>query len=146
MSTVSKATARKLRVIRDQIIATPKKFNMSSWALKGECGTTCCIAGYAAVNAGVSPKALMLRDGELYPGDVPTSIRGKVFRQGKDIVVDAGDVAVVALGLDPLHHDQLFYDERWPVEYRDAFAAAGSPEAQALIAAARIEHYIATGE
>lgn len=150
---VSRSTARKLRDIAAAITEKPTKFEMDSWVEKKEdCGTTCCIGGFACVQAGISPRALLgPDDGEEWvsPRRVPVwlakhaTLRTGYHSDRDGYAVD--ELGRLALGLSVAESSKLFYVSEWGI-FEEPFYSAASPKAKALVAAARIEHFIETGE
>ena len=136
---------RRLRAIRDNIRKYPEHFNMKSWfgrpdggdiprrpRLRGACGTTACIAGWAV--ARFTP-----------------AIFGVGHWGGHDIPETAKEL----LGISDVEGSGLFYYESWPepfrTQYHTAWRASPTPSSRrrlmarcAKIAAQRIDHFIAT--
>ena len=101
--------------IKKHILTHPKQLNMGTWMTKTNCGTTCCIAGWAC-----------LLSKELYANT-------NVWRFAEKILDIEGE------------SDRLFHTEDWPTKYRNLYYDAGSSEARAKVTADRIQHYIDTG-
>lgn len=49
---MSKYNVDLMLAVREQITSHPETHDQRDWARRGECGTVCCIAGWAAVLAG----------------------------------------------------------------------------------------------
>ena len=106
-----------LERVAQQIEAHPETFDMQDW----DCGTTACIAGWAARLSGKSMLGM-----------------------------DKGDaywVGVELIGLDADHQpkaDALFAEIYWPDPFFRDFQSAIGNEERAEVAAARIRHFIQT--
>jgi hypothetical protein len=90
--------------IREQITTHPETHSQHLWARRTECGTTYCIAGWAAVLSGYSINWLLADhvDGEEISGQVVPVEDG-----GADLIADA---AQELLGLAYEERDGLFYE------------------------------------
>jgi hypothetical protein len=130
-----------LRQVAAAILNEPKAFDMEAWfdhsSQVAPCGTTACIGGWMGV-------ILMKKK---RPGDL-------IISGGWEWDVVNQKMEHLALhktwgecGLDQDQRDRLFYDYNWPDEFMVAYneaKALGDYEAAAMVAAARIEHFIAT--
>lgn len=126
-----------LQQIKARILAEPDAFRMDTWS----CGTAHCIAGWACALVG-DPVDATAHSLPMYQ----TTASGRY----------PPEVAAEALELGPYVRDDiclsdsLFMDSEWPDEFLDAFVEVEdihTPEARrqrAEIAAARIDHFIAT--
>ena len=107
--------------VRDHILADPEHFLMRSFVEKTDCGTACCIAGWAVA----------LSD----PG-------------GTDVLLDWDntriyDSAVNLLGVS----DGLFFTAAWPSQFSSAYRRArirGDEAGMARAAVDRIDHFLLT--
>lgn len=136
-----------LRRVKRHILARPTRLCMSKWLIKkidsgredyysGDwdgakfqkyppCGTAACLAGWTTMIA--------LPEREI-------------------AAVNVEDIAARELGLDYTQKHKLFYVAPicttafgWPEPFRSDYLKAKSQTARARIAAARIDHFIATG-
>ncbi|KUJ70827.1 hypothetical protein ACZ90_00470 [Streptomyces albus subsp. albus] len=106
-----------MRAIREQITSHPETHFQATWGRYTECGTTHCIAGWAAVLTGAKPlwdrpeRAYRLLDG--------------VWAHGAHWSVPA--YARSALRLTQSESDRLFYemDETRAIAYLDELIARG---------------------
>lgn len=81
-----------------------------------ECGTAACIGGWAVLlNDGIDAKPLNLRQR-----------------------------AIKLIGLKSVTGDELFEVSFWPRQFREPYYAAKTQRTRAKVAAARIDHFIAT--
>lgn len=101
----------------------PEQIDMGAWFERSSCGTTACLAGTVALQAGWSPIFVDVI------GDVDVT-DGDVVKDGERRYVK--HVAAEILGLDPSQTDDLFIhagDVKFVIEYRNKFAAAaGVPQ------------------
>lgn len=117
-----------LEIVAQHIERNPLLLAMDQW----ECGATACIAGWAARIGGIRPVWLgetgRLQIDELNSVCILLDIR-PVRDNGQEIV------------------HPLFFVEQWPGDYGSEFNHPDSNHYErATIAAARIRHFIATGE
>lgn len=119
-----------LRAIQARILAEPDAFRMDTWS----CGTAHCIAGWALTLNGLKIAN---------PGEV--SGRQTVMGGLSPLAVAATllELTSWASGL-PSGSSELFFVEEWPRTFREAFETSTSRREKARIAAARIDHFIAT--
>ena len=132
--------AKKLDSLPDE------KFNMGNWGRRigsiddpavvcpetaNECGTSCCIGGWALVDKGycVSPG-----------GNVYSSVDEQGW--GINYLGEAEEMAAKLLDLDHDEAQRLFFEGGWPVQFQGPLAQTASPKQ----GAARIRHMIVTGE
>lgn len=111
--------------VKAAILAEPLNFDMTDWFMpdkESPCGTTACIAGHAAV---ISIGAESLKEGQRY-----------WFEELPNI----GEI----LGCDFWQKGRLCYVEQWPEDFLDRYLKADNRTERALIAADRIDHFIAT--
>lgn len=117
-----------LKKIKARILAKPNAFRMDRWS----CGTAHCIAGWACVLNGVKPT-------KLYVGAADRS----VTPDGTYVETRAADL----LGLESAdlggNAERLFYEYEWPARFRSDPTVGRKLKAKR--AAARIDHFIATG-
>lgn len=113
--------------VKDAILAETEHFDMGYWfrdhmhrdrALQTltQCGTTACIAGWA-VYIGI---------------DNVRTVRWIEYK------------AKALLDLSKCQASRLFYVANWPLQYYSAYHDATSDLQRAVVAAQRIEHFIAT--
>lgn len=133
-TTKPKLNVRLLRRVKRHILEEPKRFIMDAVIYRGkpgeyfhsdgdtqvvpDCGTACCIAGWAIKLAG---KRINSRGGNL-------------------------DKAADLLGLDQKGNSRLFLADDWPARFRQRYSNAITAQERAKIAAARIDHLITTGK
>lgn len=101
----------------------PKQFNMNTWLASWECGTTACLAGTVALQAGWTP-VWELNGG---PSDGATAVE---VTKGSDCRF-VGEVAEELLGFDEQAESDFFYAEDLDevIRLRNEYAAeAGIPE------------------
>lgn len=107
----------------------PDEFYMQAWFKRADCGTTACLAGTIAVQAGWEPTgwSLARANGEPPNGETRTS---QVVKDGRNDAVSA--VAADILGLNPvLDHrivDSLFHAANLAevIRLRNRYAADAS--------------------
>jgi hypothetical protein len=123
-----------LQLVKEQILKEPEQFDMMMWFQTApslrrpvpNCGTAACIGGWAmAISQGISPRE---------------ADNMRVFKQS-----DASRV----LGLSLAEGTRLFHVMAWPIDFKSAFIQEEDNtleglQARARIAAARIDHFIAT--
>lgn len=134
-----------LEQIKAKILAEPRQFVMRSFFKRGDglaamyrkpawadlrrftvpnCGTAACIAGWAiSLRMKMTPREV--ENTHLLPGRVT-------------------DDAARALGLSYTQGLRLFHISGWPQQFMQGFEDADTFEARAKVAAARIDHFIAT--
>lgn len=131
---VSDYTRDLLLKVRDKILEEPHLFYMPSWTNRLGCGTASCIAGWAARLTGEDPGSWhVAEDG---------------YREGARI-----------LGITRGQANDLFYRGNWPEPFYSVFPRMcetpgggtyiiqdGHISVRAEVAAARIMHFIETGE
>lgn len=136
-----------LQEVRDFILEEPQRFDMATWAgedSESPCGTTLCIAG----------AALTIKSGARLPAVLKALIKGRGVHalwdlwgtySGSNSVIE--NAASRVLDLTPSQSSALFYDFQWPQPWRKLYASAeGNAPLRAAIGAARIQHFITTGE
>jgi hypothetical protein len=109
-----------LKKIKSRILREPQKFRMDRWS----CGTAHCIGGWACVLAKDPP--------------VPSLNYGWT-RSGWMVQSRAAEV----LDIQGCSHD-LFDICYWPDPFRGAYHRARTRKQRAVVAAQRIDHFIAT--
>jgi hypothetical protein len=146
-----------LREVRKQILAAPERFYMGNWMTQWEanisgdlCGTACCIGGWAGVLSGLMKKKAT---------DVDTveslTRKGRLLASRSNAFYDCDDddTAILsehklyreALKLDEDQANRLFYEHKWPAQFKMNFKdAPWGSKARARIAAKRITHFIKT--
>lgn len=107
------AVASRLRKLRHE-----KHYNQAVYVTQNACGTTCCIAGYAVLEAGCAPADL-----------VPLERSIHADFEGESRYLDIGDAAQNLLGLDDDERAVLFSsdpsdDDGWPEPYATRFKKA----------------------
>lgn len=128
---LSKETVKKLRIVEKAILAQPQFYEQGAWVSEiSSCGTTCCIAGWVDF---------------IFNGKKVHEERAKRLKEA--FLFEAEDewtsVAREGLGLDGGW--RLFADSiEWPEPFCNGYEDAKTPKQRAKVAAARIEHFIAT--
>jgi hypothetical protein len=144
-----------LRKEADRILAEPTRFNMAEWAVRlfnavGEmCGTTLCIAGFIATDAGAELRTTQGRfvrfvSTAILRARVPDS--SDAYYKDKDIdAVYPAEVAQWILQLTDEQAKRLFYVDRWPSVYAEAYLDVERfPYLRARVAYERIHFFIDT--
>lgn len=141
-----------LRQVREQILAEPTRFGMKSWVdetddfhRKPECGTACCIGGWAGMLTGLVRK----RNSELlrFPADLTVKGQKLVNRIGavdKYGLLIPSSLFATALDISGLEATRLFYVDHWPESFRMPFYNEKDAKKRARIAAKRINRFIKT--
>ena len=133
---LSKNSIKLLRQVKLAILAAPEFYAQNKWVSNiAPCGTTCCIAGWAdfVVNG---KKAHNARAEQLLVGSWEQWTVSAAWQQ----------VAVEALGITPDQAERLTDSaSEWPAGLDDEYGSADGSKGRALVAAKRIEHFIATG-
>lgn len=115
-----------LEKVKAAILAEPQTYNQAYFIEETPCGTTCCIAGHALLQAGVCSISEMK---DLVPSFIAT-------------------LAEEELDLTTNQRFRLFASPHdWPEPYRSRMIDAwenSDKDAEAHIAAARIDKFIAT--
>jgi hypothetical protein len=131
-----------LKKVADEILARPEQFRMESWFTPKldsipECGTACCIAGWAitiATDARIEGKFAPL-----------VARRGFSFGDAGPVSSCSAHVAAQkALDLTSAQAELLFYTYEWPPRFRDAYIESRNSTTRADVAFARIMHFIKT--
>lgn len=115
--------------VRDAILAEPLKFDMRDWLAQSEnspCGTTACIAGWAA---------------SIHLGHEKLSETARLFNSNDS---DDEFFPEEYLDIGPFEQDILFYKSNWPEPFRSQYLTAKNAADRARAAADRIDHFIAT--
>lgn len=135
-----KLNVRLLRKIQRHILEEPKRFLMRAFVETGKpgtaymndewefekfpaCGTAACIGGWACILNG----KLSARNGDF---EIPAARLLGVTRSRNFMVKSQAD--------------RLFHVPYWPEQFKHEFRRAHGATAHARIAAARIDHFIAT--
>lgn len=133
---------RKMRQIGKDILAEPRRFNMSEWgrSIDGKwelrqighavtamppCGTVCCFAG-----------AWAIRYAKITPAELPDEI----YTEGGKLADGLGWAASEDLNLP---NDDLFYPFRWPAKLQRNFKAGTQKYAEHFVNVV-LESYIRT--
>lgn len=133
MSTNS-VNVKLLRRIKKHILEEPKRFDMLfirnpleglSKELIPECGTVCCIGGWAIKFS--------------YPKAIPDIETGGQFWQVNAEALGAGEANRLIRGREA---HRLLFDRHWPEEFRRQYNAAKTPVQKAAAGAAAIDSYI----
>lgn len=149
-----KANIKLLKNIKERILAKPDLFIMEDWQepTQDECGTACCIGGYALAEKGILYKPLTshqaketndLNDSYFESGDYAWTNNKKAVDYNN---FEPQDEAQRILELDDAQTAVLFMVDNWPEQFRDAWNSSDLDSLRAHIAAARIDHFIETGE
>lgn len=141
---------RRLMTIANQILRAPNAFDMQAFGKvdKPMCGTVCCVAGQALVNAGAKligddifvANASLRRRIEAIGADV----YGWPSVRGDNTIKGCEHAARNVLGLSMAEGNRLFYLHEWPYKYQGAYNHAKSPKGRARAGHNRIRHFIAT--
>ena len=163
MAAVPAVTERKLRRVIKQILARPRGFNMRYWVNRDEgeeCGTTFCVAGRVVINDRIVTVKRLLSGDSLKGSELTRQLRQELGIFRGDFAT-CGQVARAALGITSAQETRLFYATKWPEPFRSAYGVRRDEangvyvesdiekvpaSVRAYIAAARIEHFIETGE
>jgi hypothetical protein len=114
---------RLLRKVAKHILAEPECYDQNTIVLMGNpCGTVACIGGRLSILTNTP-----LTEGDNLDFDSLVPKIGVTHRQLWNLC-------------------QFTYSDGWPRSFRNAYNKAKTPETRAKIAAARIEHFIKTGE
>lgn len=106
---------------------------MGNWCCVNQshpCGTTACIAGWAAILSRTKKddvRGIKKATGEVYSDSSDSSSWGSQGRQ--------------ALELDYSQSERLFYEDRWPWQF---LSKTSDPSENVANAIARIDHFIKT--
>lgn len=145
-----------LRMIQRQIRQHPSSYRQDDW----HCGTAMCVAGHAAMLAGLVTKTRIQRIGGekvVQPVVKPmlAAVVNRLCADAKEAprceVFDTSGPAwaalgAVALGIGVRSADRLFsHPSYWPPEYAAAYNQARTRRAKAKAACARIDYFIQTG-
>lgn len=124
-----------LRQVKRAILAQPNFYAQNRWVSSvNSCGTTCCIAGWA--DFVVNGKAAHNKRAKKLI--VPTGQQWKVADEWLEIAAEA-------LGITLDESERLCEgSSEWPEDLAGAYAEAATAKERAKVAAARIEHFIAT--
>lgn len=125
-----------LKAVRDKIASEPHQFEMAHYFTRfldckdahkikiPDCGTACCIAGWAlAIHKGKKPNVL------------------------KDDGASTGREAAGVLGIDHIGSECLFHESFWPSQFKSLNGIDFSyltKKQQAKLAVKRINHFIRT--
>lgn len=124
---IPEKAAQALIKVRDAILAHPRQVDMASFVYKKYgCGTVGCIAGWCAI----------------------LHAEGPISEDRADELNDNADIITREItGITEVQCDKLFYDEEWPdVFQRQLSNLDPGTKAYAKVVAARIDHFIQTGE
>lgn len=108
-----------LLAVREQITSHPESHDQGTWGRKSECGTTHCVAGWAAVLSGMN--IWWTDDGK---GDLAAMV---LIEDETGWAASIPGYAKKALGLTSLQASYLFHEvtEAEAVEYLDILIEAG---------------------
>jgi len=119
-----------LNRIKERILGEPRQFLIEGWnqadkIWNGEtyidipnCGTACCIAGWATC---------------LSRGENPSILNS---------IPNTGMLGRIALDLSIEQAEELFYIDNWPAEFRNAYYRTVDLTEKAKIACQRIDNFI----
>ena len=145
-----KINTQLLKRIKRAIMKEPTRLDMDSYFYEEDnrkygppCKTVGCIAGWAvlfdtqdrlvaAPKNGVNAKVMV---------DVMNLANEEAFRKGVDVERTASRI----LGTGVRAGRRLFFVERWPKKFQDAYHAASNPAQIAKVTCARINLFIRTG-
>jgi hypothetical protein len=114
--------------VKAAILAEPHLFDMEFYLVRRLCGTAACIAGHA-----VHIAAPQVYDAAIHR-----------LNTGGGYFVDLGGEGKTALDIDAETAKRLFLTTRWPEEFLEAYEDCATSEQRAVVAAQRIDHFIAT--
>jgi hypothetical protein len=127
-----------LMEVRDAILANPKHVNMATWVTNPDneykcpfdCGTTACIAGWASYLAA--------------PSHWPERVKDEAAEPWKDLIAEHA-AKRLAIKFDDC---EILFDSRsWPWRFRMRLLKFNpGTKNYAKVVAARIDHFIETGE
>lgn len=117
--------------VKEKILQAPEQFDMGGWGwpqddAAPECGTVCCIGGWAMLLAYPDDKTLQL---DLARGN---------FTYNN--ILDPLKVRVPALGEPSGCASRIFYTNNWPTDFRRRYVYAQSPQERAQAAADYIDY------
>lgn len=121
--TLSNESIGKLRAVAAAILAEPNLYDQSTPPLSGDtCETACCLGGWGVWLNNPTPQAYAASMSCL-------GIRGMAE----------------SFGMSERQFFPLYMSaDNWPAPFSDQFEAAGTNKQRAVVAVARIEHFIAT--
>lgn len=125
---------RRLRKLAKFVRTNPSRYDQNQW-----CGTKACLAGHAAILAGI-------KDAEIFNG-----ARSEGRRLSSGTLIDTK--AAIWLGINDAEADRLFDTvssvpmsrDAWPQRFCERYRRARTAKTRAKVAADRIEHFINTG-
>jgi len=133
-----------LRQAAKNIVAEAEHFDMNSWVEAEDiCDTTCCIAGRIvcdSVWAEPENKAKSVEEVIYMVQEV------EYGHEHHPKFSDVRSYAQELLGISEECGENLWFVENWPEPFMSEHRRAKTRLAKAKVAAARIEHFIATGE
>lgn len=141
-------SVKKLRAVKRAILARPNGYRQDKW----HCGSAMCLAGHVAMQSGLVAVALptSLFDETAVKRVLKIEDEATMLPLTKTgELADWEGLAWQALGLPRTfcNSTTLFKSHTiWPHQYQVAYDKAKTRKARAQVAAARIEHFIRTGE
>lgn len=124
MAKLSKKAIKRLRIVKQQILDMPELYDQTTYAGdKNPCGTACCLAGWLVWNDDPKRFAEAARKSNVD------------YLSGRALELVDGNEGSALFGTG----------NAWPEPFGSQFALAIGNSTKASIAAARIEHFIATG-
>lgn len=130
MQKLTKDAIKKLRAVKRQILAHPRRFNIDKVIEKTSCGTVACIAGWLILNE--TPEAK--RHSNLYAW----------FTSGEKYNVPKLACEILGVAPDKSEHgiESLFYINGWPEPFKAKHNSAKTLTAKSRVAAEYIEYFI----
>ncbi len=151
------ANIKLLKKIQANILAHPTLFIMEDWQEpaidsfeliedeKPDCGTACCIGGWALMEKGIVNRPLSKKN-----ADKIDEFYGNMCFHDKNNnplpSIDPYTEAKKILSLSDEQTSTLFMRENWPSDFRNAWDVAQTSILRAAIGAARIQYFIKTGK
>lgn len=140
---LSRKSINRLRAVKEAILTNPEFYNQQQFVdpepvIPVDCGTTCCIAGWADFL--YNPAKAHLSRAKTWIGFLNDD--GSRWSQKP---FDWEEIGARALNIDGFEARQLFADVAcWPDPFSFDYSNAATPLERARVAAARIERFIAT--
>lgn len=146
MSGAAELSVDRLIRVRDQFVSAPDRLEMDDFVnpvydeRQELCGTTVCIGGAGALDAGF----ITLRS---TPRPGTERVMYDVTPTGEQHKGDSGtwEMFMAALGLSHDQANRLFFLSGWPKGFRSQFVNAKDAASRARVTARRIDQFIATG-
>jgi hypothetical protein len=128
---------QRLRKLAKYILAYPSKYDQNSF-----CGTQACLAGHAAILAGI-PVSEIINDSYSYSTILNEFIIKEKAQKYLQLTKEQGE-RLFSPTFPPDELEFFFPEESWPEKFNNRYEKAKTPRTRAKIAAQRIEHFIQT--